>query len=248
MNRIAAFLATTACVAASAPAAIVFNNTTNPTGMVNVLLGPGQVDSLEHGSQVTLAGHERIVTNFAMRMRVQGGGACTFDMQVRFYKNDGPDDSPGTLLWDNGIMPMIIDSGADFTYNFAVPNVRVPGTFTWSVQVFGREGNMSSMGPAEYNPPTVGSAPFGFWRNNTASRGANWEYTGLNEPPFSARVDANPIPGDVNHDGLVNVDDLLAVINDWGPCPQPPRTCPADVNGDGAVNVNDLLIVINNWG
>jgi hypothetical protein len=50
--------------------------------------------------------------------------------------------------------------------------------------------------------------------------------------------------GDVTSDGLVNVDDLIAVILAWGPCPTP---CPADVNGDGAVDVDDLILVILNW-
>lgn len=53
--------------------------------------------------------------------------------------------------------------------------------------------------------------------------------------------------GDVNGDGVVNVTDLLAVINSWGPCPAG-QACAADMNGDDAVNVSDLLIVINNWG
>ncbi len=58
-----------------------------------------------------------------------------------------------------------------------------------------------------------------------------------------------PIPGDINHDGHVNVTDLLAVINAWGPCAPPcPPTCPADVTGDCNVNVSDLLLVITNWG
>ena len=52
-----------------------------------------------------------------------------------------------------------------------------------------------------------------------------------------------PIPGDANGDHHVNVDDLLAVINSWGPC----SNCPADLNHDGQVNVDDLLLVINNW-
>ena len=52
-----------------------------------------------------------------------------------------------------------------------------------------------------------------------------------------------PIPGDANGDHHVNVDDLLAVINGWGPC----SNCPADLNHDGQVNVDDLLLVINNW-
>jgi len=54
-------------------------------------------------------------------------------------------------------------------------------------------------------------------------------------------------PADVNHSGAVNVDDLLAVINSWGPC----AGCPADIapaGGNGQVNVDDLLAVINGWG
>lgn len=51
-------------------------------------------------------------------------------------------------------------------------------------------------------------------------------------------------------DGVVNVDDLLAVINAWGPCADP-KNCPPDIappGGNGTVNVDDLLAVINAWG
>lgn len=54
------------------------------------------------------------------------------------------------------------------------------------------------------------------------------------------------VPGDVNGDGSVNVDDLLAVIAAWGNCPPTPP-CPGDADGDGDVDVDDLLLVINNW-
>jgi hypothetical protein len=61
--------------------------------------------------------------------------------------------------------------------------------------------------------------------------------------------------GDIDANGIVNVNDLLGVINSWGACPQPcppASNCPADVSpnpgGDCQVNVSDLLMVINNWG
>lgn len=47
----------------------------------------------------------------------------------------------------------------------------------------------------------------------------------------------------VDGDGVVGVNDILALIAVWGPC----ETCSADLNGDGVVNVTDLLEVIANW-
>jgi hypothetical protein len=53
---------------------------------------------------------------------------------------------------------------------------------------------------------------------------------------------------DVNGDGVVDVQDLVAVITAWGACPPDPAPCPSDVDGDGAVGVTDLVEVITNWG
>ena len=57
-----------------------------------------------------------------------------------------------------------------------------------------------------------------------------------------------PLP---NGDGLVDVDDLLYLLNEWGPCSAPPAQCLADiapVGGNGIVDVDDLLILVNGWG
>jgi hypothetical protein len=56
-------------------------------------------------------------------------------------------------------------------------------------------------------------------------------------------------PSDVDHNGAVDVDDLVAVILGWGACTAPP--CPADIappGGSGAVDVDDLVAVILAWG
>jgi hypothetical protein len=52
-----------------------------------------------------------------------------------------------------------------------------------------------------------------------------------------------PCPGDVDGNSQVNVNDLLAIISDWG---QPGNG--TDIDGSGSVDVNDLLVVISAWG
>lgn len=76
---------------------------------------------------------------------------------------------------------------------------------------------------------------------NCSSSGGTFEGVGTACASFQC---PQPCPGDINGSGMVNVDDLLAAINSWGPC----AGCPADTNGDGLVNVDDLLAVINHWG
>jgi hypothetical protein len=49
--------------------------------------------------------------------------------------------------------------------------------------------------------------------------------------------------GDLNQDGVVDVQDLLLLFQAWGPC----EDCPADLNGDGWVDATDLLILLSNW-
>lgn len=51
--------------------------------------------------------------------------------------------------------------------------------------------------------------------------------------------------GDVTGDGTVDVEDLVQVILDWGPCGDP---CPSDTDGNGFVDVEDLVAVILGWG
>jgi hypothetical protein len=65
------------------------------------------------------------------------------------------------------------------------------------------------------------------------------------------------LPGDANHDLLVDVDDLFAVILAWGDClpprvppvnaPAPPCAGPEDFDCDGTVNIDDLFTVIEHW-
>ena len=49
---------------------------------------------------------------------------------------------------------------------------------------------------------------------------------------------------DLNGDGVVNIQDLLAVIGAWGSC----SACIEDINTDGTVDVSDILLLIADWG
>jgi hypothetical protein len=66
------------------------------------------------------------------------------------------------------------------------------------------------------------------------------------EPP-AAYVFNFALPGDLTSDGVVGVDDFLALLAQWGSCPAPPGACPADLDGDGEVGVNEFLTLLANW-
>jgi len=78
---------------------------------------------------------------------------------------------------------------------------------------------------------------------------------GVNQPDMGAYefqgLSGGPCPADIapalGGNGVVNVEDLLAVIGAWGAC----SGCEADLAptcGNGQVNVVDLLAVISAWG
>ena len=56
-------------------------------------------------------------------------------------------------------------------------------------------------------------------------------------------IEPSGVSGDTNGDALVNVDDLLDVLGDFGSCP----CCPTDFDENGVVSVDDVLEVIAGW-
>lgn len=72
-------------------------------------------------------------------------------------------------------------------------------------------------------------------------------------------------PGDLTYDGEVNMNDLLLLLENWGPCPHdeyacwcmsdendcmmesPETDCFGDITGSAATDVNDLLLLLSHW-
>lgn len=82
------------------------------------------------------------------------------------------------------------------------------------------------------------------------SQGVGGEWVGFTNayPNHHSTGGAAWIPGpcveDVNTDGIVNIDDVFAVLAAWGPC----SDCIEDVNDDGVVDIDDLFAILAAWG
>lgn len=61
---------------------------------------------------------------------------------------------------------------------------------------------------------------------------------------YATLTEPSGVFGDIDGDGQVSVNDLLRILEDFGPCP----CCPTDLDESGAVTVDDLLLLIGAWG
>ena len=54
--------------------------------------------------------------------------------------------------------------------------------------------------------------------------------------------------GDLNGDGIVGINDFLALLAAWGPCGDPcPPSCAGDLDRDCTVGIQDFLLLLANW-
>ena len=173
------------------------------------------------------------------------------------FGGTGAAAAPGDVTWMHTFYPdqFWTAEGGDFSPEASAS--LVVGTI-----VFG--GNPE---PVTWSSPQM-AADIQDWVSNPASN-FGWVLRGDETASYTARryatreyVDETLRPlltieyilgsacaADITGDNVVNVQDLLAVINAWGACPQPcTPACAGDTNGDCAVNVQDLLAVITSWG
>ena len=183
--------------------------------------------------QINDNSHPTIVRNTNIQGGWTGPGGNNINSDPLFVDADGPDNIPGTEDDDLRLAPgsPSIDAG----YNALV----LP-----DIADLDGDGN------------TIEATPLDLDRNPRFADDLLAPNTGCGLPVIvdqgayekpGVPTPITIITGDVNGDGHVNVDDLLQVITQWGPCPVA-GCCPADTNADTVVNVADLLTVINNWG
>jgi len=140
----------------NAKGSIVYDNTTSQA--TGSFTGGGS----ERGDQITLAGTDRLVTDFLFGYQ---GLSVPVDatIRIRFYDNEGVGGEPGSLLYDSGQVGGLQIGINDFMLSGI--NVIVPDTFTWTMfydqTIFG--GGVNNV---MVDPPTVGtSADFVWFRD-----------------------------------------------------------------------------------
>jgi hypothetical protein len=180
---------------------------------------------------------------------------------------NGPDDqedvgavvtwslSPEGIAFESTIAPPD-DIGGEFGFSVALHGDRLAigaifnglsGPVAGSVyRMEWLDGTWTWLG-SSYPPPPQDGSQMGFSVAATESD----EVTGcprFEDTPRSGRVRITPwtpeCPGDTNASFSVDVNDVLTVISQWGPCP----TCNGDVTEDGQVSIDDMLLVIAQWG
>lgn len=192
-----------------------------------------------HLDQTNTGGHEHTLH----RMLASWGEGTSGD-----FGGAGSPATPGDATWEYRFWPVAFwtTPGGDFipapSASAIVP--LAPGPVTW--------------GPA----PGL-AADVQAWVDGAPSDG--WILIGDERTPHSAKrffsgewVDSALRPtlhvryrlpgscdGDVDDDGLVGFQDLLAVLGAWGPVP---ACASADLDDDGAVGFTDLLLILTAWG
>ncbi len=157
------FVAGFVAVASSARAEIVYDNTSN--SRTNAFSPSSQFHDAvvrTFGDEVNLAGVSRQVTEFVVGYVGDFNALTAADkVTVSFYANDGANysgpntEKPSTLLWQSN--PFQLANGAN-ELTIAVPNIMVPGRFTWVVQFAGTTGAAgNNAGLIFSDPPTVGA-------------------------------------------------------------------------------------------
>ena len=150
-------LATFCCLVllqSPAVATVVYDNTVNVT---NVSVGPATA-VWELGDTITLAGTERVVTDFLF-----GYASYIFDAtaKVRFYQGGDGSAPLFTPFFTSGWIPITQGEGQASLTGLSVT---VPDTFTWTVEFSGVFPQVNGALRVA-NPPTIGSSdPNSAWQ------------------------------------------------------------------------------------
>ncbi len=132
----------------------------------------------------------------------------------------------------------------------------------FEIEYLGRWGSSTGQTPGDWHATNLTDNPLsGFTGNGDWRQSAEPHITGTPESSRGVPYGTNltntlgrpnyPIPdGDLNQDGLVGLDDLSIVLDNWGETDLSllGYWLFGDPDGDGFVGLDDLSIILDNWG
>jgi hypothetical protein len=179
--------------AATSFGSIVYDNTTTFLNENMPLLPEWLNDSAEVGDEVNLAGTDRTVTGLKLLFYYRGNIPGTFDARIRFRVYNDSLGKPDLPFYESGLTQVTTLAGMN-EFNFAIPYVVVPDRFIWTIQAYNRQGSVGEIGPAYFNPPTVGSSEDYFWQHVSGEEWSQYNWGGEPVANFGATITAVPEP------------------------------------------------------
>jgi hypothetical protein len=173
---------------------VVYDNTANSLDNNFPLLPEWRDDSAEAGDDIWIVGSAREVVELKLLFFYRGTEPGTIDLQVRFRDVDENTQTPIGAFYETGIVQDLPTVAGINEYTFAIPNVTVPDHFVWTVQAYDRQGSVGELGPAYYNPATVGFSDDFFWLSDMGSEWTAYSWGGDPYANFGARLTAVPEP------------------------------------------------------
>lgn len=171
------------------PLFIVYDNTTNDK-LTTFEIGSGE----EVGDEVLLDtnyfnGNYYLLDYFSFTYWGQNFSGDE-QMNVKFYKNDGPNGAPGTQLWESGLFSIPGTSKSQIIFDSGLGVQLNQRNFTWAVTFNGLSSNEKA-GLWIFSPPTVGQNYTDYWYND----GSGWQLrAGSQAIDFEAKFGALAVP------------------------------------------------------
>ena len=178
---------------------VVYDNSANVLGfLIN------GIDE-ENGDGVTLAGTDRTVTNINLLIHANSG-AATADVRVRIFAGgDAGGGNPGAMLWESALLTNFAIAGGVAGYDFAVPNVVVPGEITWTLELTNVVNTGGAVGSRFFAPATVGSSEDWVWERLNGVWTQRVFGVGAGNNSYGATITAVPTPGSIGLLALAGV-------------------------------------------
>jgi hypothetical protein len=196
-----------ACISGASAQTIVYDNTTTYSHNRQPLVTTQWPNSAEMGDEVHLAGTDRLVVEIKLRFWYSGTTPGTFDARIRFrtlledkqisgpaIMKDGAivgylnTATPGPAIYESPITKDLHFEPGMNEYTFKVPRVKVPDRFVWTVQAYNGKGMNDSVGPAYYDPPTVGWSDDFLWISDMGSPWIAYSWGSMPAANLAARI------------------------------------------------------------